>query len=1318
MKVVDDANERKRFPSIDALRAAHEEMLQKSRVSGETPEFLDEVREFVSKGTALGALLFDSDDRWDAQSKLDYWTNILYRYDLVEQEADLEVFNAELAPDLDPKNCPYVGLDAFNEHQYNLFFGRQTIIESFLNHLKTRRMLAVLGESGSGKSSLVFAGLLPELKKGALEGSDDWHYLSRIVPGSDPIRSLVVCLQMGTDHDDDKWIEDSLTQLREDPEYLLKYVKSTWNQPVVMVVDQFEEVFTLCDNDQDQQAFVDNLLYLVSAPGENHRLILTMRTDFETKIVTVKNLQTPFESATVHVPPMNANELRQAIEKPADLVGLVFDKGLVDRLVDDVLGEPASLPLLQFSLYKLWQYKDRNRVTWNAYNKLGGGVNALQNSAEAFYSSLSKELQDAVEQILIHLTRIDERMEVYSKRIRRVSLFDEITLASDRVDNALQMLVQERLVRLTHGTNPEDDQVEVTHETLIRNWQRFISWIEDERVKLRQRQRLAEATERWLDEGRDNSFLWRGVMLDQALLFEDVTELEAKFIKRSVDAQEASKQHELSQAQKLRRLTIMLAIALVLALTAASIAMIFWNEANQKAESSAKLAIENQAIAETSQSASTEAIELRMIAEVAKSAADAASTEALFLKETAVHNEHVAKINAQEADTQKEKAEEQSNLASSRQFATQSMGYLETQLELSSLLGIMAFKQADTVEAKNALLSIIQQAIDHELQEYGRPIPPQSHDIEEVALSPKGRFLAWSTTNGSVVIWDYEEQNVRRRFTVHDEPVKGLAFSPDGKKLATGDTAGQLYIWDIATGKGTKKSDVGSIYSLSFSPDGKRLAVAVGTQISLWDLNNFTKIDQLFHGADVYSVSWSPDGDLLASGGGDNLVIIWDPNSGEPILKFPDHEDSVYSVAWSPDSKVLASGGVDSSIMLWDIEAGKRVNDPIEVHGNNAVRGLAFGPNGNYLASGGGDRNINILDVNTLKTIARLEGYYIYGVTSVAIESIEGDILLVSGSFDNSVGLHKITPQQPLHEELFVVIGKVLDLVYKNNDDVLVFSKLNEEAILQRFDPNPNEIFTTPSIGVTTVAISPDGEQFAFSDSTGSIYLYDLESRERTHTINNSTDIVSSLVFNNSGEILISGHCVNIDTEADPLRCLETEIRRWNTTDGSSIGSPLRIESDFIDALAISNDKGLIATGARDNSIALWNLENQEFRALPYSQEWGGVTGLAFNPDGDMLASSGDNGLLHLWDMETLQTFGKPIASPKGVVSSMYFSSNGDYLITGSEDGTISKWDVSPDSWIERVCKSAERNFTQSEWKLFFPGETYEITCDGFPPGD
>ena len=549
------------FLSFASLRDTHRELLKRRRAEGKeisstNNEFWDDVQEFLSRGEAAGAFLDEDEERLSSQNYLDYWHNQLYHAGLEGPEAILAEFDPTTQPEIPDSRCPYIGLDAFNENNYHLFFGRSNLIGELTKQITMNRLVAAIGPSGSGKSSVVLAGLIPRLKNGELPGSSMWHYYPTIVPGSAPLARLARLLQPEST-ETAEWVPEQIEKLRENTDHLTELVDEFNSVPAVITIDQFEETFTLCHDEEERTAFLDNLLRLVRSRGQRHVLIVTMRVDYESYLNKVPLFQSMFEQGEVRVAAMNGGELREAIEKPADLVGLKFEEGLIDALVREIVGEPAALPLLQFTLLQLWDNRERNRVTWETYRRLGGVMQALANTADHLYDNLLPEEQVTAKRILLRIVKPSTGLEFTRSRIQRRVLYQSGE-AQDRIDRVLDKLVQSRLIRLTKGVTSSDDQIEVAHEALVRNWPRMSEWLEEAAVSLRHRQRLSTQAEEWDRLGQDPGALLRGTQLAEAQQYDDLSPLESEFVKSSENAKKAEEQEkeqarlrELEQAKAL-----------------------------------------------------------------------------------------------------------------------------------------------------------------------------------------------------------------------------------------------------------------------------------------------------------------------------------------------------------------------------------------------------------------------------------------------------------------------------------------------------------------------------------------------------------------------------------------------------------------------------------------------------------------------------------------------------------------------------------------------------------------------------------------------
>ncbi len=927
------------FPSPATLHAAHAGLLQRRRRGGDSATFLDAVAAFIHSARATGALLDADDDRRAGQSLLDYWSNILYRAGREPPDDILAEFDPALAPALDDALCPYMGLDAFHEFSHNRFFGRQRLVAEAISRLTERRLLALVGPSGSGKSSLVRGGIVPALKAGALPGSQGWRYLAPMVPGSEPLASLERALRTKNKEQRTK----NQGPVLEDSAPLL-------DAPVVLVVDQFEELFTLCDDRRACQAFIDNLLELVAAPDAQHIVILTMRSDFEAFVTRLPAFHPVFEQGRLQVTPLNAAELREAIEQPAELIGLKFEDGVVNSLLQDILGEPAALPLLQFTLLKLWEHRERNRVTWDAYRRLGGGRLALANSADVFYDRLIPEEQITAKRILLRMVRLSDGLEVTSNRIRREMLY-RAGEAHDRVDRVLEKLIGARLVRLTAGELPADDQVEVAHEALVRNWPRLVDWLRDEREAMVVRRRLEVKADEWVRLGQGRSGLLDDVQLAETerwLASSDAAYLGYDpALPALVRASRAARERAATRQWRARQVRYF-TISLIIALLALSLSLGLWSF-QRDTETQQQIQQQQQVVAATQ----SYAIEQQRLAEAE---ADARAS----------------------AEAQRRRAEQQARFARSSQLAAQAELVLPAYPQRSLLLAIEAL--GITLRTGEPPVAAAEDAMRQVLAYVGgQGLAGHTGDVTAVALSSDNRWLLTGSADATARLWDLAAPNPAAGPIVlrgHTGPITAAAISPDNRWLVTAGADATARLWDLsapdpaATGR-LLAGHLKHITTIAISPDSHWLATgSADATVRLWDLTirdpASVRIRLRGHAGPIDAVGFSSDSRWLVTGSADATVRLWNlyAPGGAATFRILRGSTGVAALAISPDKRWLASAGDDAAIRLWDLTTPYSKSTPRVLLGQGgAITALAISLDSHWLSTGSADATLNLWDL-------------------------------------------------------------------------------------------------------------------------------------------------------------------------------------------------------------------------------------------------------------------------------------------------------------------------------------------------------------------
>ncbi len=462
--------------------------------------------------------------------------------------------------------CPYRGLRTFDEEHAEFFFGRDSDVQRLVEKLKASRFLAVIGASGSGKSSVVRAGLIPALRRGLLPESQTWA-IRVLTPGAHPLTSLAAQLLRLYQQDA---MQKTLDQMMDDTRSLhlavsLAMAERSAAERVVWVIDQFEEVFTLCRDGREREQFFSNLLYAASIPDGRNIVLITMRADFYQKCAASPELSSRIAAHQSLVSPMEQDGLRQAIEEPAWRVGLEFEQGLVPTILEDLANQPGALPLLEHALLELWERRRGRMLTLEAYRESGGVDGAIAARADTIWESLGEDEQAIVRHIMLRLTQPGDGTE---DTRRHAGMRELITSANEleAVESVVRTLADARLLMTGTDEQSGEEVVDVSHEALIRGWPRLRRWIDEDRVGLRVHRRLTEAAQEWQRMNRDEGLLYRGARLAQTVEWRErnqdaLNELEHDFLNASVELQS---REQLAAKRRTRRTVAGLTIALVL----------------------------------------------------------------------------------------------------------------------------------------------------------------------------------------------------------------------------------------------------------------------------------------------------------------------------------------------------------------------------------------------------------------------------------------------------------------------------------------------------------------------------------------------------------------------------------------------------------------------------------------------------------------------------------------------------------------------------------------------------------------------------------
>ncbi|MEG4234259.1 CHAT domain-containing protein, partial [Microcoleus sp. Pol11C3] len=832
---------------------------------------------------------------------------------------------------------PYQGLSAFGEEDADFFFGQEKFVSNLVEVTQKQPLVAVVGPSGSGKSSVVYAGLIPQLRK---EGN--W-LIESFRPGKEPFVQLAFALVRHLEPEAGETQQlRSAVGLAGDmrngritlQQVVSRILERNPGKQLLLVADQFEELYTLCLVKEEQERFADALLTAIEQ--ENIRLVFTLRADFYGCVLSYRPLRDALQEYTPQLlSSMKREELQQAIELPAHKLEVQLEAQLTQRILDDVGSEPGNLPLLEFALTRLWEKQQNRELTHQAYEEIGGVKKAIANHAEQIYQQLNETEKKQAQRIFVQLVRPGEGTE----DTRRVASRAEV---GEDNWNLVSYLAGYPARLVVTGRQETEDKVEVVHEALIREWGTLREWMNANRLFRTWQERLKVALREWKNNNHDSGGLLRGASLTVAEDWlrkraDEMTQEERDFIQVSVKERDREKQ----ETERRRRLTIIgLSGFSVIALSLAGLAGVGWrnaaiNQINSLAQySDALLNLDGAKALKTS---------LKAVVQMRRTPWVDANTHTYVELSLLNTVSNVAAPNTLGGHTDSVNAVSFS--PNGKLLATASSDH--------------TVKLWDTTTGKQI-----------------NTLSGHTDSVYAVSFSPNGKLLATASEDKTVKLWDTSTGKEIKTLSGHTNSVYAVSFSPNGKLLATGSGDNTVKLWDTSSGQQIKTLSgyTASVNGVSFSPNGKLLATASGDNtVKLWDTSTGQQIKTLSgHTASVNGVSFSPNGKLLATASGDNTVKLWDTTTGKEIKTLSGHTHGVNGVSFSPNGKLLATGSGDKTVKLWDTSTGKEIKT-LSGH-TESVNGVSFSPNGKLLATGSGDKTVKLWDTSTGKEIKTLSG--------------------------------------------------------------------------------------------------------------------------------------------------------------------------------------------------------------------------------------------------------------------------------------------------------------------------------------------------------
>lgn len=1119
--------------------------------------------------------------------------------------------------------CPYKGLNYFDEADADLFVGREVLTTRLTERVLSlassdvegqSRFLAIVGASGSGKSSLVRAGLVSALRWN--KTSTDW-YIHVLTPTAHPLENLAAALTdsiSGTA----SLMDDMARDPRSLPIFAKRKLGHTNGRCILLVIDQFEELFALCRSEEERASFIGNLLTAASETDGPVIIIITLRADFYSHCANYPALREALAHNQEYIGAMSSDELRRSIEEAARRGRWELEPGLVNLLLHDVGHEPGALPLLSHALFETWQRRRGRLMTMSGYASSGGVRGAIAETAETVFSDQFTHEQRAIaRRIFLRLTELGD--EAGTADTRRRATFDELILRPEEAATThavLKALADARLITTT------EHAAEVAHEALIREWPTLHGWLEENREELRLHRQLTETTQDWSSMDHDPDLLYRGARLAQTREWaithaSEMNELEHEFLNASI----AFNERELEEREEQRQKEL---------------------DAAQKLATSEKRRAEEQ----TSFSK-----QLRRRARYLMSA----FVVALVLALASLFFSRQSQI--------------ATRLATSRELAAAAISNLDVDPELSILLALQAESTTHTPEAENAL---------HRSILASRTVLVVHNDapVWDVTFSPDGKRFATTGQDETAKVWDAKTGKLLLTLTGHTDQTAGIVYSPDGKRIATTSNDHTARIWDAETGQLLLTlPDTKGVRRSAFSPDGTRL-VTVGADetAKLWDTTTGREL-LTFTGHDdfINDVAFHPDGRRVATSSHDGTVRIWDATTGEESLVLSvasEFGKMLLGVAFSPDGKRLAvvNDGM-YPVKIWDAATGE-----VFFSGNPGhtvpPNDFAFSPYGKLAVTAGDDQKAKVWDTTTGRVLYTLSGHT-ESIISAAF-SPDGTQVATAGS-DGTARIWDITPAT---EILFIPFAHPeinwSGWLNYNPDGTRIVTDYTDSNARVWDAVSGKELMQlrglTSDTGAFQPSYSPDGKWIAAGNDDNEIMVWDTQTGKQRTTLAGFKGWAHQIAFSPDGTHLASAN----DNDGMRTSNIAGTITIWDVASAKLLLT-MQVSTLGTTSVAYSPDGQYLISGDWEGLGTVWDASTgSKLHILPHQAP---VTAVSYSPDGKTVATGGYNGIVTLWNALT----GEKLLTLKGhigLVNAVPFSPDGKRIATVAKDGTVRVWDA------------------------------------------
>jgi WD40 repeat protein/DNA-binding SARP family transcriptional activator len=1164
--------------------------------------------------------------------------------------------------------CPYRGLLPYDVGDADTYYGREVDVSVGLERLARVGALAVVGPSGGGKSSLVRAGIAATLQR-------QGRHVRVFSPGPHPEESVITlgALPAGT----------------------------------VLVVDQCEEAFTLCDDAAERTRFLDALI----EHAARRPLVLALRADRLGDLAAHPAFARLVERSLHLLGTMDDASLRAAIEAPARQYGLLLEPGLVDVLVGEVEGEPGALPLLSHALRETWVRRQGRTLTVEGYRASGGIRSAVAQSAERVYEQIDPVQRPLLRDLMLRLVMPTPDGDPVRGRIAR-----HVVATDDEHERLIETLVAARLV------TSDERMVELAHESLVRAWPRLRDWLDDDVEGQRILRHLAAASEGWDAMARPDTELYRGPRLAQAVEWReraspDLNLVERQFLAAAEAAADRERlaaedrgRHQVRVNRMLRALLVGVGAALVVAIVAGLLALRQADRADRTTELAER---ETERADRTAEGAAEAAATAERAAERADRTAIEADARRVGTQALVTENLDESLLMAVAGVRLDDSSDTRANLLTA---LTTNPALVAASRSAEPLLTVdasfdgkvvavgdpftgIAFHDAVTLAPLGTFddppwtlksrpggttLAMAANPFNPNGPQQLDPVPVLIVDTSTFALassqlggqperatakgleySANGRYLAVvfelygddpdASIGGAVAVWDLEApgQPVQRFDADSAYDFGWLGLSPDGALLYTASAGGQsVVVRDVATGTLVNSVAIPHIGG-EVSPDGAVIAAADGRDVVLLDAATLTEQRRLEGQANLTTLQFSRDGTRFATGSEDGVVTLWDVDTGTVVDQFRGHSGTVMELAFSPDGATLYTVSLDRSLLAWDIEGTRRFVAEQRAPATPANADYAIvAPHGElitYVSGLNGQPDaMQFLDLTANEMSPLIE---------VGHGGI-GDVRLRPPKFDQ-------------------------------------VATTGRDGVVRTWERSTGRLIIEREVGGGRLAYSTDGERIVVGAPDGQISVIDADTLEPV-----------------APPILLGHGILRLHTSPDNRTAIALTsapgVALVDTIDGTVLHERV-IELDPISA-DFSPDGARAAIATDTGEVGVLDVATAEWVHAPIDGHHNTAITVRYSADGDTLVSGGADGRVALWDGNTGALLGSVIISPN-VPAAAGFAPDGHTAVIATTDGAVARWDTEVEQWISAACRIAGRSLTPAEWAAILPDRPHIDTC-------